>query len=159
MTHRLNDLLRILTASARPLPAKRRLADIILGSFLAFAGVGHLGFARREFQSLVPDWVPAEKDAVVVASGVAEIGLGAALIALPRHRVPVGLAVAAFFVAVFPGNVAQFRERREAFGLDSDAARLTRLFFQPLLVVWAEWSTGAVGALRRTRHRSAKAVQ
>ncbi|WP_411730912.1 hypothetical protein [Paeniglutamicibacter sp.] len=153
MTLRFKDRLRILTASAGPLPAKRRVAGIILGSLLAFAGVSHLSFARREFRSLVPDWVPADRDAVVVASGVAEIGLGAALIALPRHRVPVGLAVAAFFVAVFPGNIAQFLERREAFGLDSDAARLSRLFFQPLLVMWAAWSTGVVGALRRTRQR------
>ena len=153
MTHRLQGLRQILAASAGPLPAKRRVAGIFLASFLVFAGVSHLGFARREFQSLVPDWVPADRDVVVVASGVAEIGLGAALIALPRHRVPVGLAVAAFFVAVFPANIAQFLERREAFGLDTDSARLTRLFFQPLLVAWAAWSTGAFAALRRPRQR------
>ena len=54
-----------------------------------------------------------------------------------------GWLVAGLFVAVFPGNVAQYVEGVDAFGLDSDGARLTRLFFQPLLVLWALWSTGA----------------
>lgn len=125
------------------------MSGISLGVLLVFAGVSHLTFARKEFQLLVPDWVPAAKDVVVLGSGVVEMVLGTALIALPRRRVPLGLLVAAFFVAVFPGNLAQFLGRREAFGLDSDRARLTRLFFQPPLVWWALWSTGAFAALRR----------
>src|SRR5690606_25181483 len=95
-----------------------------------------------------PDWVPVDDDLVVLGSGVAEIALGGALVALPRRRVPVGLAVAAFLVAVFPGNVSQYRTRTDAFGLTTDRARFIRLFFQPLLVVWALWSTGAWSAIR-----------
>jgi uncharacterized membrane protein len=61
----------------------------------------------------------------------------------------VGLVAAGFFVAVFPGNVAQWREGTAAFGLDTDAKRFARLWFQPVLVAWALWSTGAWHRLRR----------
>lgn len=56
-------------------------------------------------------------------------------------------------MAIFPGNVAQYVEGTDAFGLDSDRARLVRLFFQPLLVAWALWSTGAWRYWRDSRHR------
>jgi uncharacterized membrane protein len=87
---------------------------------------------------------------VVLASGVVEIVLGLSLIGLWRYRVQVGLIVAAFFVAVFPGNISQYINQVDAFGLDSDRARLTRLFFQPALVIWALWSTGAWRSYRRS---------
>ena len=119
-----------------------------LGGALAFAGISHLGSAREEFQAQVPAWVPLDPDFVVVASGIVEIGLGAGLIALPRWRVAVGLATAAFFVAIFPGNIAQYLEGTDAFGLDTDEARFRRLFFQPVLVLWALWSTGASGVVK-----------
>ena len=130
--------------SSRP----RRTAAVALGLLLMFAGTSHLSFAREEFQAQVPEWVPLNQDTVVLLSGIAEIGLGAALAALPRRRVPVGLAAAAFFIAIFPGNISQYVTGTDAFGLDSDQARLIRLFFQPLLVIWALWSTGAWQALR-----------
>ncbi|MEX1279320.1 MAG: hypothetical protein AB1Z55_01225 [Acidimicrobiia bacterium] len=122
---------------------------LLLGAFLAFAGIGHLTTQREEFQAQVPAWFPADPDLVVIVSGVLEIALGVALIALPGRRVAVGLATAAFFVAIFPGNVAQWIEGTDAFGLDTDAQRFARLFFQPVLVAWALWSTGAGGALAR----------
>lgn len=121
-------------------------ARILLGLFLMTAGIAHLTVARRDFQAQVPDWVPADKDFVVLASGVVEITLGGALLVLGRFRVPVGWLVAAFFVAIFPGNISQFVTRTDAFGLNSDAARGVRLAFQPLLVLWALWSTGAFRA-------------
>jgi len=127
----------------------RTLARWLLGGVLLFAGAGHLTKQREEFRAQVPDWFPVDDDAVVLASGVAELTLGAALIALPRRRVTVGLVVAGFFVAVFPGNIAQWREGTDAFGLDSDTKRFVRLFFQPLLVLWALWSTGATRWLGR----------
>lgn len=125
-----------------------------MGVFLLFAGTSHLGFARREFARLVPDWIPMDKDVVVVQSGMVEIALGGALLTLPASRARLGMAVAGLFVAVFPANVDQFVQRKEAFGLDSDAARLTRLAFQPLLVLWALWSTGAWREMRRPSRRS-----
>ncbi len=112
-----------------------------------FAGLSHLFWARKEFQAQVPDLVtdvlPIDKDGVVVASGAVEIMLGAALVVLPKERRRVGAILAAFFIAIFPGNIAQAMDKRPAFGLDSDAARIARLFFQPLLVCWALWSTRA----------------
>ena len=121
--------------------APRTIARIALAAGLVFAGVSHLFWARKEFRSQVPPWVPFDPDAVVVASGAVEIGLGGALVALPRERRRIGWIVAAFFVAVFPGNIAQFTEKRAAFGLDSDRARGIRLLFQPMLVALAIWST------------------
>ncbi len=112
------------------------------------AGIGHLTTQRTEFRAQVPEWFPIDEDVVVIASGLVEIALGASLVALPRHRVIVGTIVAAFFVVVFPGNVAQWTEGVDAFGLDTDTKRFARLFFQPLLVVWALGATGAWHAMR-----------
>jgi uncharacterized membrane protein len=121
----------------------RTIGRVILGLFLLFTGIGHLTFGREEFIAQVPDWLPLSGDLVVVGSGVVELALGASLIALARHRVAVGWIVAAFFVAIFPGNISQFVNQVDAFGLTSDGARAARLVFQPLLVLWALWSTGA----------------
>ena len=121
----------------------RTLARVVLGAFLLFAGSAHLTVARSEFAAQVPSWLPLHADLVVVASGVVELLLGAALVFRSRYRVPVGWVVAAFFVAIFPGNIAQYVDGVSAFGLDTDGARLARLFFQPVLVLWALWSTGA----------------
>ncbi len=110
---------------------------------MVFAGVGHLTFLRQEFHAQVPGWVPVDTDLVVVLSGIVEIILGMGLLAWKRYRVHFGIALAAFFVLVFPGNVAQYVNRIDAFSLDSDAKRLGRLFFQPALVTWALWSSGA----------------
>jgi uncharacterized membrane protein len=130
----------------------RVVARVALGLFLMSAGLGHLTFGRAEFSAQVPDWLPVSDDVAIVGSGIVELVLGAALIALPRHRVAVGWIVAVFFVAVFPGNISQYMNRVDAFGLTSDAARAVRLLLQPLLVSWALWSTGAWrdrAALRR----------
>ena len=128
---------------APPTSTPRTVARRLLGAILVFAGVSHLTFARDEFVAQVPDWFPVADDPVVLVSGVVEITLGAALIGFTRGRVPVGWVVAAFFVAIFPGNIAQYVEHTDAFGLDTDEKRFARLFFQPLLVLWAIWSTGA----------------
>ncbi|MEO7753027.1 MAG: hypothetical protein ABIS35_06400 [Terracoccus sp.] len=131
----------------------QRIARWALGAFLLFAGTAHLTISRAEFRAQVPSWLPLDPDLVVVSSGVVELGLGLALVALARWRVQVGWVVALFFVAVFPGNIAQFTEGRDGFGLDSDAARGIRLLFQPLLVIWALWCTGA---WRAWRHHAAR---
>ncbi|GEB44106.1 putative membrane protein [Microbacterium sp. AG157] len=112
---------------------------------MLFAGISHLTFARRDFQAQVPDVLvekgPLDRDAVVVASGVVEAAFGLSLLVLPKERRRIGAALAAFFVAIFPGNIDQWRKGRSAFGLDTDQKRLGRLFFQPLLVAAAWWST------------------
>jgi uncharacterized membrane protein len=127
----------------------RNLLRWILGAFLLFAGVGHMSFSRAEFQAQVPVWLPLDPDFVVLASGVVEIALGLLLI-FSKGRIVgwVGIVAATFFIAIFPGNINQYVEGIDAFGLDSDQSRLARLFFQPVLVIWAIWSTGAVQILR-----------
>ena len=120
----------------------------LLGAALIGAGVGHLTVQRTEFRAQVPSWFPIDEDVVVIVSGIVEIALGTALIGLPRHRVLVGTIVAAFFVVIFPGNIAQWREGVDAFGLDTDGKRFARLFFQPVLVIWALGATGAWQAYR-----------
>jgi uncharacterized membrane protein len=121
---------------------------VFLGGFLLFAGILHIGPARQEFRAQVPTWLPLDADFVVVASGVVEIGLGVLLIS-GVWRVWVGLATALFFIAIFPGNISQWVTGTSAFGLNTDEARLIRLFFQPVLVVWVLWSTGAWDWLRK----------
>jgi uncharacterized membrane protein len=116
----------------------RTVARKLLGGGLIFASISHLTFARRQFHAQVPDWVPLEKDQTVLVSGLAEIALGSAVVlAGPAHRKIIGEIAAAFFVAVFPGNLSQYAHHRSAFGLDTDKKRLARLLFQPALVYWA----------------------
>lgn len=125
----------------------RTLGRWSLAGFLLVAGVGH--FVRtEEFLAQVPSFLPA-RTFIVYASGVVEIALAAALVGLPRWRPEVGWITAGFFVVVFPGNIYQAVAGVEAFGLDTSAARWTRLAFQPLFVLWALWSTKA-WAKRRT---------
>ena len=125
---------------------------IILAVFLGLAGVGHLSVLRQEFLAQVPTWLPIDSDLVVVFSGVVEIVLGVGLIILPGiYRVMIGWATAAFFVLIFPGNISQYVNQIDGFGLNSDLSRLIRLFFQPVLVIWALWSTGAWRAWRQTK--------
>ena len=127
----------------------RNLARYLLGFALLFAGTGHLSFSREEFQAQVPSWLPLDADFVVSASGVVEITLGLALILLKKYRVQVGWLTAGFFLAIFPGNISQFLNQTDAFGLNTDEARAIRLVFQPLLILWALWATGALR--RRTK--------
>ena len=121
----------------------RTVARYVLGAALFFAGISHLSSARDEFQAQVPAWFPIDADLVVLVSGGVEIALGLALIALGRWRSRVGWMVAGFFVLIFPGNIAQWWEGTDAFGLESDTTRFVRLFFQPVLVAWALWCTDA----------------
>jgi uncharacterized membrane protein len=125
----------------------RKGFQVLLGAALMYAGITHLTTNRTEFQAQVPTWVPLSADFVVLASGVVEIALGIALASL-QYRRQVGWLTAAFFIAIFPGNISQYVNGIDAFGLDTDQARLTRLFFQPVLVLWALW---ACGVIRRSR--------
>jgi len=129
----------------------RTVFRLVLGVFLLVAGISHLTVNREAFLAQVPTWLPLEGDFVVVASGIVEIILGAALLALGRYRVQVGWIVAAFFVAIFPGNISQLVTHTDSFGLNTDLARAIRLLFQPVLVLWALWSTGAWAAWREYR--------
>jgi len=135
----------------------QNLFRILLSSFMVFAGVSHLTFQRREFLAQVPRWLPDSPsfmDFVVISSGIAEILLGLAMIFFVKQKVKVGLALAIFYILIFPGNISQYTNRIDAFGLDTDQKRLLRLFFQPVLVIWALWSTGALKYLLDKRKKT-----
>lgn len=130
----------------------RTTARWALACLLGAAGIGHLSWGRRGFRITVPDWavrvLRLDKDAIVIASGIVELMLAAALLVLPRERTRVGGIVAAFFVAVFPGNVHQWRTGRSAPLLDTDRRRFIRLLLQPILVTWALWCTTSCAGRR-----------
>ena len=126
-----------------------RVPQVVLGFALAYAGVGHLTTSRTEFQAQVPSVFADYADFVVLVSGVVEIALGVGLIAVWKYRIEIGWLVAAFFAAIFWGNISQYVNGVDAFGLDTDTKRLVRLFFQPVLVAWALVSTGAWGSWRK----------
>ncbi len=121
----------------------QNISRIALGLMLCFAGTGHLTWARAEFVAQVPQWLPLSADLVVLLSGIVEIFLGLALIAWTGKRILFGWLTALFFLLIFPGNIAQYLNHTDAFGLDTDTKRLVRLFFQPVLIIWALWATGA----------------
>ena len=133
----------------------KTILQLLLGAFLASAGRTHLGSNRIAFQAQVPTWLPLDPDFVVIASGLVEITLGVLLITtaliLKRYRGLIGLMAAAFFVLIFPGNINQYVNHLNAFGLDTDTKRFIRLLFQPLLVAWALWSSGATAVLKKLK--------
>ncbi|MBZ4041441.1 DoxX family protein [Flavobacterium hibisci] len=117
---------------------------ILLGLFMITAAIGHFTFQRDDFQAQAPNWIPLDKDLVVILSGGVEILLGLAMVFLTKYKVKIGIALALFYILIFPGNIAQYVNGTTAFGLDTDQARLIRLFFQPVLIFLALWSTGAL---------------
>lgn len=135
----------------QPTTPLQKGARIVLGLFMVLAGIGHLTFQRKEFQAQVPNWVPIDRDITVLLSGVAEIALGLSLLFYRKQRAKVGIVLTLFFIAVFPGNIAQYLNHRNAFGLNTDSARFARLFFQPVLIVWALWSSGAISFIKNRR--------
>jgi uncharacterized membrane protein len=132
----------------------KAIARYLLGAALIYAGVGHFTFSRTEFQAQVPPWVPLDADFVVLASGVVEIALGLSLIFIARYKKQIGWLTALFFLAIFPGNISQYLTQTDAFGLNTDQARLTRLFFQPVLILWALWATDAWSRKKTAKQNS-----
>jgi len=132
----------------------KKLLQLCLGAFLTSAGSSHLGSNRKEFLAQVPTWLPLNADFVVIASGLVEIALGILLITttfiFTKYRKQVGIAVAVFFILIFPGNINQYVNQIDAFGLDTDQKRLIRLLFQPLLVLWALWSMNVIRLTKKS---------
>ena len=132
----------------------KKLLQLSLGAFLTSAGFSHLCSNRKEFLAQVPTWLPLNADFVVIASGLVEIALGISLITttfiFTKFRRQVGITVAVFFILIFPGNINQYLNQIDAFGLDTDQKRLIRLFFQPLLVLWALWSMNVIRLTKKS---------
>ncbi len=119
----------------------KHLLRIILGLFMVSAGIGHFN-NTDSFLAQVPPFLPAP-EMIVYVSGVVEILLGLGLIFLVRYKEYVGIALALFFVVIFPGNISQYLTETSAFGLETDTQRLVRLLFQPVLIFAAIWSTSS----------------
>lgn len=114
-------------------------ARLLLAVFMAYAGVGHFR-DTESFLAQVPPFLPAP-EWIVWISGVVEIGFALFLV-FGGKRVPLtGIALAAFYVVIFPGNISQALTQTSAFGLETDSSRYIRLLFQPVLVAWALWCT------------------
>lgn len=111
----------------------------VLAAGMAVAGVAHL-VSTDAFLGQTPDFLPFRRE-IVWASGLIEIAFAVALVLLPGRRRTVGRLLAAFYVAIFPGNVYQAVAGTSSFGLDTPAERWTRLLFQPVLVALALWAT------------------
>lgn len=129
----------------------QNILRMVLGAFMLYAGIGHLSFLRTEFQAQVPTWITTNEgfmDFIVVASGVVEIIFGALMLYGGKLKVKTGIALALFYILIFPGNINQYVNEIDSFGLDTDRLRLIRLIFQPVLIIWALWSTGAIAYLR-----------
>ena len=134
--------------------AVRHAARYLLGAALIYAGIGHFTFSRLAFQAQVPPWLPLDPDFVVLASGAVEIALGLGLIFVSSYRKQIGWLTAAFFLAVFPGNISQYLTQTDAFGLNTDEARAIRLLFQPLLIIWALWATSSWPSRKQKTRKS-----
>lgn len=132
----------------------QKILKFLLGGALLTAGITHLTVARTEFLAQVPDWVPLDPDLTVLISGVVEISLGLILIFKMKKAYQIGIVTALFFIAVFPGNISQYLNGIDAFGLDTDHSRLIRLFFQPVLCLWALYSTGGITYLMTAASKS-----
>lgn len=117
------------------------LVRFLIAFLLIVAGLGHLFWLRIEFQAQVPKWLPLNPDFVVLSSGFLELLLGLSLLFWKNQRAKIGWITAVFFILVFAGNLNQYFQGIDAFGLDSDVKRLMRLPFQPLLIAGALWST------------------
>jgi uncharacterized membrane protein len=122
----------------------QKFLRILLGALMVSAAIAHLSFERADFQAQVPNWIPFNKDLVVILSGIVELGLGLSMIFWKKKRISVGICLAIFYILIFPGNIAQYINHTSAFNLTTDKARFNRLLFQPVLIIWALWSTGAL---------------
>lgn len=130
---------------------------ILLGAFMLYAGIGHLTFLREAFQAQVPTWITTDEgfmDFIILSSGIVEIIFGILIIIGGKFKIKTGIALAIFYVLVFPGNINQYVNHIDSFGLNTDNKRLIRLFFQPVLILWALWSTGALKYLLNRSKRS-----
>ena len=130
----------------------KNIFRILLGLIMLYIGIAHLSFRRIEFQAQVPTWLTTDEglmDLVVLISGYIEIAFGILMIVGNKLKLKTGIALGIFYILIFPGNINQYINEIDSLRLDSDNKRLIRLFFQPLLVLWAFWSTGALKYLKQ----------
>ena len=129
---------------ASPTGTLRRASPYVLAALLLGAGAAHL-IRPEAFDGLVPPFLPGAARTWTYASGLVELAVGAA-VATPRTRCRGGLAAAALFVAVFPGNVYMALE-------PGDVPRWAALARLPLQVPLVLWGLQVAGKLPSTGRR------
>jgi len=107
----------------------------LLGLFFIAAGINHFWHSAF-YVAMMPPYLPLH-DALVVVSGLAEIGLGA-LVMFKRWQVVAGWGLVALSVAVFPANV-QMALHPELFPRFTPAGLWLRLPLQAVAVAWIVW--------------------
>lgn len=118
----------------------KRVLLYVMAAFYIFAGVMH--FVRPEFyRPMMPPYLPWH-DFLIFLSGVAEVGLGAAVL-VPSIRPLAAWGIIALLIAIFPANVHIALNNVPLFGNPEGAGILNwvRLPFQALLILWAWWYT------------------
>lgn len=120
-------------------PARMRLAMAIA---LVAVGTDHWVTPER-YLAMMPPWVPLHLETVLF-TGAAEIA-GAFGLLLGRTRAIAGIALAVYFVAVFPANIHNALNGLSVEGLPQAAWYYwARLPFQPLAIWWALFSAGVI---------------
>ena len=131
-----------MNAGAETHPRVRTAMRIAMAIFYLAAGLLHVGTPEK-FLPIVPDWVP-QPDLVIVATGVCEIS-GALALMTTRLRKLAGIMLALYAVCVFPANIKHAIDHIDLPGLPSSWwYHAPRLAFQPVLVWWALWCSGAI---------------
>ncbi len=104
-----------------------------MGAVYMAAGAGHF-VATRTYERLMPDYLPAHHE-LVLLSGVAEIAGGLGVL-LPQTRRPAAWGLVLLLVAVFPANLWMVQHPERFPGVPLWVMWL-RLPLQVPLVWWA----------------------
>ncbi len=106
----------------------------LVGPFFVFAGVMHFVIPRT-YRKIVPPWVPAP-EAMVYASGVAEIAGGVGMLVPARRRLA-GWWLIATMVGVFPANLHMAVNAEDYPAVPGGAVSLwARLPLQGVFIAW-----------------------
>lgn len=123
----------------RSVATPKALLRTLLAAAMAVAGVYH--FVNADFfVAMVPKVLP-QPLFITWLTGVMELALAVG-ISVEKTRSVAGVALAAFYVAVFPANVNMYLHPAESGAGDVDPTLLLlRLPLQLVFIVWALWTT------------------
>jgi uncharacterized membrane protein len=114
----------------------------LMAAFYIAAGTGHL-IRPEAFLPIVPDFVPLPRETILI-TGLCELA-GAVALLTPRLRKLAGIMLALYALGVWPANIKHALE-----GIDLPPIPDTwwyhgpRLAFQPVLMWWALFCSGAI---------------
>jgi uncharacterized membrane protein len=139
MTRQAGRQTHVIHLAARHRTTVRTRWRVAFAVAMAVAGLSHL-IDPIPFVQHLPTWVP-QRELLVLATGLAEMILGAALVLRQPYRRIAGVALAGHLVAVFPANVYVAVAGIEVDGQPGGLYPWLRLPWQVLYVWLAVWST------------------